>query len=300
MCSGLLCASTAAYSAPATNNSAPALAAPSSDKPMKNPIPPPPKASADVEKIVTAMNKASTWGHPDLFGEYAGMGLYARGHYKDAMKFFKYGARYADKLSQLSIGLMYENGRGVDKDPVTACAWLALASERKYPNFVATRDRVCKALTPAQHDQAVAVLDKLMPEYGDAVAKKRMVRALNMAKMETTGSRLGFDSGISNLATNPNCGGHTPSTGGVSVPTAGCGSSDFWSPWRWDPKKYFAARDAEWQGTVTVGALHDVQKQPAASATGQTPEGTPAAGTPGTNANPATDGAPSPASSGGR
>lgn len=136
------------------------------------------------------MNNASTWGHPDLFGEYSGMSLYSEGHYKAALKYFKYGARYADKLSQLSIGLMYENGQGVEKDPVTACAWLALAAGRKFPSFIATRNRVCEALTPAQHDQAVAVLEKLMPEYGDAVAKPRMVRALDMAKTEGTGSRL--------------------------------------------------------------------------------------------------------------
>ena len=116
-----------------------------------------PQADPQIERVLTSMNNASTWGHPDLFGEFAGMRLYSEGHYKSAIKYFKYGARYADKLSQLSIGLMYENGRGVEQDSVTACAWLALAAERKYPSFLATRDRVCEALTPAQHDQAVAI-----------------------------------------------------------------------------------------------------------------------------------------------
>ena len=41
-----------------------------------------------------------------------------------------------------NIGLMYEDGRGVDKDPVTACAWLAMAAERKYPSFIATSSTV--------------------------------------------------------------------------------------------------------------------------------------------------------------
>ncbi|MES2403381.1 MAG: sel1 repeat family protein [Pseudomonadota bacterium] len=259
----LLCASpvfatttsaTAAAPATATTASAPA-------RPMKNPIPPPPEASPDIEKIITAMNDASTWGHPDLFGEFAGMRLYSEGHYAAAIKYFKYGARYADKLSQLSIGLMYDNGHGVAKDPVTACAWLALAAERKYPSFIATRDRVCEALTPAQHDQAVAVLDKLMPEYGDVVAKKRMVRALDMAKTEGTGSRLGFDSGITTTGVKSNCGG--PTVG--DAPVAGCGSTDFWSPWRWDPQKYFAARDAHWRGTVTIGDLKDLNAPPSSA-----------------------------------
>lgn len=253
LCAALMCATTAAHAATAPASAATA-AAPMT--PANNPTPPPHDADPQVEKIITAMNNASTWGHPDLFGEYSGMRLYSEGHYKAALKYFKYGARYADKLSQLSIGLMYEDGQGVEKDPVTACAWLALAAERKFPSFIATRDRVCEALTPAQHDQAVAVLDKLMPEYGDAVAKKRMVRALDMAKTEGTGSRLGFDSGIYTTGVKQNCGG--PTAG--NSPVAGCGSTDFWSPWRWDPKKYFAARDAKWRGTVTVGSMHDVGK----------------------------------------
>lgn len=240
------CASIAAASTPP----APAAAVSAPSVPTK-PVVGRPEADATTERVLTAMNNASTWGHPDLFGEFAGMRLYSEGHYAAAIKYFKYGARYADKLSQLSIGLMYENGHGVHKDPVTACAWLALAAERKYPSFIATRDRVCEALTPAQHDQAVAVLDTLMPEYGDAVAKKRMVRALDMAKTETAGSRLGFDSGITTVGVQQNCGGPTI----AGSPEAGCGSTNFWSPWRWEPDKYFRARDAQWIGTVTVGAL---------------------------------------------
>jgi TPR repeat protein len=45
---------------------------------------------------------------------------------------------YADKPSQLSIGFLYLNGEGVEKDPVTALAWFELASERGYPMYVAT------------------------------------------------------------------------------------------------------------------------------------------------------------------
>lgn len=259
-----------AAAAPAAVQAATAASAATAAAP-KNPIPSPPTADPGIERTITAMNNASTWGHPDLFGEFAGMRLYSEGHYKSAIKYFKYGARYADKLSQLSIGLMYENGQGVDKDPVTACAWVALAAQRKYPKFVETRNRVCEALTPAQHDKAVAVLNKLLPEYGDKVAKHRMAVALRLAKMQTTGSRLGFDSGITTVSTNPNCGGPTINSGGTEVPQAGCSSTNFWSPWRWDPKKYFSTRDAQWSGTVTVGSLQQPGKTKAA-ATESTPE----------------------------
>ena len=231
-----------------------------------------------TEKVLTAMNNSSTWGHPDLFGEFAGMRDFVRGDYAGALKYFKIGARYADKLSQLSIGLMYENGNGVAKDPVTACAWLAMAAERKYPSFIATRDRVCKALTPSQHDQAVAVLQKLMPEYGDAAAKPRMAAALRQAMTEGTGSRLGFDSGANQVSAGGNCGGPTIDEGGVAVPHAGCGSTSFYDPSRWDPKKYFAARDAQYRGTVTVGNMQEVH-QAAQSATTKRSEPASAAST---------------------
>lgn len=260
----LACSGTSFAAQPASTASVTATATPVA--PAK-PVVDRPEADADTNKIITAMNYASTWGHPDLFGEYAGMRLYSEGRYKQAITYFKYGARYADKLSQLSIGLMYANGRGVEKDPVTACAWLALAAERKYASFVATRDRVCDALTPAQHDQAVAVLDKLMPVYGDKVAKRRMITALNLAKMQSTGSHLGFDAGITTIGVNQNCDARAManSRAGVGGPVAGCGSNNFWDPWRWDPKKYFETRDAHWRGTVTVGELQDVKK-PASSA----------------------------------
>ncbi|HWG67002.1 MAG TPA: sel1 repeat family protein [Rhodanobacteraceae bacterium] len=246
-----------------------------------------PGPDAQIERIILAMNSASTWGHPDLFGEFAGMRFYSEGHYKTAIRYFEYGARFADKLSQLSVGLMYDNGRGVEKDPVKACAWLALASERKYPSFIATRDRVCKALTPVQQDEATAVLDKLLPVYGDKVAKHRMALALNLAKMDMTGSRLGFNSGVSMYVgpwppSGPGsfageeegprlasfCAAPTLYIGGMPVPKAGCGSIHFYSPLLWNPKQYFAARDARWRGTVTVGSLQDVDK-PAPKASAQ-------------------------------
>ncbi|HJU25715.1 MAG TPA: sel1 repeat family protein [Rhodanobacteraceae bacterium] len=240
-----------------------------------------PRADEQIDKALTAMQNASTLGHPDLFGEFAGMERYARRDYAGALRSFKYAARYADKLSQLSIGLMYDNGEGVAKDPVTACAWLALAAERKFPSFTATRDRVCKALTPAQHEQAVAVLDTLMPDYGDAVAKPRMAMAMQLAMMNQTGSRLGFDTGVITVGVglidgthgggSLACGGPRPVIAGVVLPRVGCGSKDYYDPLLRDPKKYFAARDAQMRGTVTVGEVRDTASPPAGTTRSATP-----------------------------
>ncbi|WP_052949845.1 sel1 repeat family protein [Dyella japonica] len=220
------------------------------------------------QAVLAAMGRTSTWGHPDEFGEFAGMSYYASGNYAKAMEYFTLGARYADKLSQLSIGLMYLHGEGVARDPVAAYAWLALAAERKYPRFVATRDDVWKGLDHDQRQQAIALYGQLSGEYGDAVAKMRMERALRQARTEMTGSLVGYgDPAVSSLtaaqlsasspalaaawgaSASPACGAHSID----GAPITGCGR--LYVPWRWDPQQYFRIRDAAWTGTVTVGEV---------------------------------------------
>src|SRR5262249_12112993 len=159
-----------------------------------------------VQKTLRGMASASTWYHPDQFGEFAGMRYYAHRQFKEALKYFEIGAFYADKLSQLSIGLMHLNGEGVAKDPVSAYAWLDLAAERDYPDFVATRNRVKATLTPEQLERATKVRAELGAKYGDAVAKPRMAVQLHQGQMQVTGSRTGFDYGVNQVQTAPTCG----------------------------------------------------------------------------------------------
>ena len=211
----------------------------------------------DVQKTLRAMADASTWYHPDLFGEFAGMRRYAHHDFAGALKYFKVGAYYSDKLSQLSIGLMYMNGEGVPKDLPTAYAWLAVAAERKYPEFEATRDSVKAQLSPQQLAQAEKIRSTLEAKYGDQVAKHRLVVQLNQGRMQITGSHTGFDFGISQLNTG-NCSGPAIDVGGEALAKSGCGGSSMFAKWRWDPKSYFAARDARWKATVSVGTLNDV------------------------------------------
>ncbi|MEO6926202.1 MAG: hypothetical protein ABI129_05980, partial [Rhodanobacter sp.] len=218
------------------------------------------------QEVLAAMRVSSTWGHPDEYGEFTGMQRYAAGNFKAAMKYFLIGARYADKLSQLSIGLMYLNGQGVKKDPVAAFAWVAIAAERKYPQFLATRDALWAQLDASQREQAKTLLDQLYPEYGDPAAKWRMTMRLRWARTQMTGSYLGFGTDAVSSVTPaqffsgqnkgsgayPACGAKT--IGGA--PIAGCGN--LYASWRWNPKEYFKARDSEWKGTVSVGAMQQV------------------------------------------
>ncbi|HEY9130742.1 MAG TPA: sel1 repeat family protein [Dyella sp.] len=210
------------------------------------------KASQDT---LDAMRHAYTAGHPDEQGEYAGMLAYAKGDYVTALAEFKSGARYADKFSQLNIGLMYLNGEGVAKDPVEAFAWIAIAAERKYPQFLATRDRIWSQLDAAQREQGKARVEALYTEYGDAAAKPRMERALRRGLSDMTGTGLGYPTGQSVYTDLP---GLHAQCGKASnfVLVLGCG--DLYAKARWQPNQYFQTRDQVWTGTVTVGSLQDV------------------------------------------
>jgi hypothetical protein len=207
-----------------------------------------------IQKMVRAMDDASTWYHPDLYGEFAGVRRYMNKDYSGAMKYFEIGAYYADKLSQLSIGLMYVNGEGVAKDPVTGYAWLELAAERDYPEFVATRDRVKATLTPDEMQKARGIHDTLALRYADTVAKPRMETQLALGKMQITGSHLGAFGNIVHSRSKDNCSGANI-IGNQVVPEAGCGGDAIYAEARWQPKKYFASRDAQWKATVTVGDI---------------------------------------------
>jgi hypothetical protein len=230
---------------------APAMAASMEDKASK--------------EVLAAMARTSTWGHPDEAAEFQGMQEYADGDYAKAMENFREGARYADKLSQLSIGLRYLNGEGVEKDPVQAYAWVALAAERKYPLYLVTRDKIWKSLNDDQRTQAKALLDELTPEYGDAVAKVRMEHVLRMTRSQMTGSLVGYGSSSTASLTPaqfaaannlPKWAGPMPACSGKSIdggPITGCG--DLFVEWRWNPREYFQVRDAVWFGTVKVGPL---------------------------------------------
>ncbi|HEN47572.1 MAG TPA: sel1 repeat family protein [Mizugakiibacter sp.] len=229
-----------------------------------NPVPLPNRPA--IQKRLNAMTNSSTWGHPDLFGRFNGMVAFAAGHYRAALKMFRYGAFYADKLSQLSIGLMYLNGNGVKKNPAKAWAWLAIAASRDYPVFVTTRNRVWKILDPAQRQAAQAEHKVLAKTYGDAVAIPRIKGELRQTMLQITGSRSGFNNGISTIALGP---GGNLRQGLTMTPN----NFDARNAWYWNPKHYIARRDANWSGTVQIGKLQQLGTPPSgAHATGKQPQ----------------------------
>jgi uncharacterized protein len=184
---------------------------------------------------------------------------------------------------------MYLNGQGVPKDPVMAYAWIALSAERNYPKFVDTRDSVWAQLDPEQRDKANEILQQLTAQYGDAVAKPRMVAELQQGKLHMTGSHLGvaiFNSQATKAQFFGNLSGPGLGAAGLDagdpLPDCGLGSveggvmtgcGDFWAENRWNSKTYFKAQDSFWSGTVRVGALQNVSASspPAAASTSSMP-----------------------------
>jgi hypothetical protein len=149
-----------------------------------------------VKAILRDMEKTTTWYHDDLFGEFTGFQCYARHRYADALHYFKLGAYYADKPSQISIGMMYLKGEGVRRDAATAFAWIDLAAERGYPAYVATRDHLKANLTQDELARAESVRREIALKYADVVAKPRIANELRAGLRMMTGSRAGFDSGV--------------------------------------------------------------------------------------------------------
>lgn len=223
----------------------------------------------DARALIDGMRDASTWGHPDQFGQYQGMAAYAAGRYAAAMRLFEIGARYADKVSQLSIGLMYLNGQGVARDPIKAWAWTALSAERGYPRFEATRDGIWQTLSAPQREQAKAERDALAKTYDDAHAKPRMIAELRYYRSQLTGSRTGFDPGVDHVAVGTaGTGANCLRAAKVGLRGVGCGSGDMYADEQWDPTLYFQTRDAQYKGTVTIGALQPEHPATAASVAG--------------------------------
>ena len=170
-----------------------------------------------AKSILREMQSISTWYHDDLFGEFAGFRYYAQHRYADALHYFKLGAYYADKPSQISVGLMYLKGEGVSRDPATALGRIELASERGYPAYVATRDHVKATLTPDELARAKEIHEKVAEEYGDAAAKPRIADELRAGLRQMTGSRAGFDAGVQFLPLEAIYPEHTSAPGSMDV-----------------------------------------------------------------------------------
>jgi TPR repeat protein len=81
-----------------------------------------------------------------------------RGDYASAVAIVHPLADQGNAQAQRMLGELYENGRGVARDPFFAYLWYSLAARGGSPTASAGRSRVSRLLQPAQLKQA----DKLV------------------------------------------------------------------------------------------------------------------------------------------
>ena len=193
--------------------------------------------------------------HPDLRWRRDGLHAYTNKRYDEAMQYFLRAARYADKPAQAMIAEMYWKGIGVPQDRALGYAWMDLAAERFYSNFVIMREQYWGVLDAAQQHEAIERGQPLLTEYGDAASKPRMAKMLRKQR-SVTGSRVGF---VGNLQIIPFTG-----------PNAGTGltirADEYYAPKYWQADKYFEWQDQVWNappgrnGKVEVGELENADR----------------------------------------
>lgn len=199
------------------------------------------------EKLVGSRSNHFLAAHKDILWRRQGMEAYNRKNYKRAMENLMIAARYGDKPSQAMIAEMYWNGTGVSEDRALAYAWMDLAAERHYTQFVAKREFYWQRLTATQQQEALSVGQGIYAKYGDQVAVPRIDRLLTRANRDITGTRVGQIGRMRVLLRMDN--GEFALFNGYQV----------YQPDYWRPKQYHQWKDAHWEerygGDVTVGKL---------------------------------------------
>jgi uncharacterized protein len=184
--------------------------------------------------------------HPDLKYRNRGLKAYEAGDYAAAFRDFKRAARFADKASQAMLAEMLSRGEGVESDPVAAYAWMDLAAERHYRSFLLRRETLWESLDESQREAAIAIGEGIYAEYGDVVAKPRLVSRLRRERAKTTGSRTGFVGSLS-ITVQTLDGNYT------------IDGSTYYNERYWNPESYFAWQDRVWnapsRGRVDIGPL---------------------------------------------
>lgn len=139
-----------------------------------------------------------------LPGDYYGCrALYhlQRAHYRQAMAMLKEAAYWANKEAQHQLGLAYINGDlpGIAADRPRGVAWLALALERRQPDYERDYALAIAHTGRAEQEQAARIYLDLRKRYGDAVAGKRAtnrfnheIQAIDEAAQDPGGEVAGF------------------------------------------------------------------------------------------------------------
>jgi hypothetical protein len=206
---------------------------------------------ANVDQVV--MTEGFLAAHPDLRWRAEGSRAYERKDYPGALERFMRAAYHADKPSQAIIADMYWQGTGVAQDRAIAYAWMDIAAERLYPDFLAQREFYWARLDEAQRRQAIERGQAILAEYGDDASKPRLEKALRRGMRDMTGSRVGY---VGNLVIIP----HTGPLAGTGMTVRG---DQYYDRKYWQPDLYWRLQDAVWEaprkGRVDVGDVEPLK-----------------------------------------
>jgi TPR repeat protein len=171
---------------------------------------------------------------------------FARQHYGQAAEMLKEAAYWANKDAQYTLGLMYFNGDTpkIAQNRPLGIAWLALAAERKNPDYVQTYAAARLRATPAETQQASVLWQALREKYGDKVAGLRAKRR--------------FDRNIKDMEESANEGGIAYLSGFGPFPQS---ANVIVGQLHKDADQLFAGMD----GVVTIGAPAQTAPAPASS-----------------------------------
>lgn len=224
----------------------------------------------------SAFNTPESDGRPGVYYFDLGAQAAKRHDYEHAIAMYKVAGAWAYKPAQYNLGVMYLRGQGSAVDLPRALAWMALAAERKDPQYVKALDLLNRHLDNAQFKQANVIFGHLLPTFGDKVALVRAKARWQEVLASATGSRVGSSAmplrvgataGVPNHMSSPNYDVH--SGGHISVSAAevaGIHQIDGAVAYEqlresknpYDPK-------FEWhpdaKGTVTVGPLTPTAKK---------------------------------------
>ena len=176
--------------------------------------------------------------HPDLRYQRSGVDHWERGNDRAAYQDFLEASRYGNKLAQAMIAEMLWTGQGVGQDRAAAYAWMDLAAERRYPALLAIRERFWNSLDADERARALAVGKEVYEEYGDAAAVPRLEKMLRRGKRQSTGSRLGANTGAIDVYTDIRPSAMDAFRGPFGPGTSAAWQPNYYDPRYWEPERY--------------------------------------------------------------
>ncbi len=199
-------------------------------------------------------------GHPDLRWQIDGGQKLHQKRFREAMGSFLRAARHGDKPSQAAIAEMHWKGEGIARDRAAAYAWMDLAAERGYRQFLLKREAMWQDLDESERLRALETGEDLYALYGDEVAKPRLRRVMRREQARHVGSRIGADvyasRRIGGLPMVRRVSGGAMSDSDLVSIHAGM-SQDFYNARFWQPEAYWAIQDRQWNGEVIVHSIRE-------------------------------------------